>query len=110
MFDTDFATDTPTWRAASPAWRPHADAPPMFVVHGDRDEIVSVGQARQFIEAARPFARSIGYAELPYAHHSFDILPSARTRATEHAIAQFLDVIRGRAKNPATAPHADRAL
>jgi acetyl esterase/lipase len=77
----------------------------MFVVHGDRDEIVSVGQARQFIEAARPISR-FGYAELPYAHHSFDLVPSARTRATEHAIGQFLETVRDRAKNPVPVPQA----
>jgi acetyl esterase/lipase len=99
LFDTDCTEDPATWRAASPVWRLHADAPPMFVVHGDRDEIVSVGQARQFVEAARPLAR-FGYAELPYAHHAFDIVPSARTRATEYAIGQFLDTVRDRAKNP----------
>jgi acetyl esterase/lipase len=99
MFDSDFPTDTATWRAASPVYRLHADAPPMFVVHGDRDEIVSVGQARQFVEAARPLSR-FGYAELPYAHHAFDMVGSARTRATVHAIGQFLDVVRDRAKNP----------
>jgi acetyl esterase/lipase len=103
LFDTGFIDDTATWRAASPVWRLHADAPPMFVVHGDRDEVVSVGQARQFIEAARPFDGKVGYAELPYAHHAFDILPSARTRATEYAIGQFLDVTRDRAKNPVPA-------
>ncbi|HJP73045.1 MAG TPA: alpha/beta hydrolase [Pseudonocardiaceae bacterium] len=109
LFDADFADDPATWRAASPVYRLHADAPPMFVVHGDRDEIVSVGQARQFIEAARPLS-AFGYAELPYAHHAFDIVPSARSRATEYAIGQFLDVTRDRAKNPETAPHVDRAL
>lgn len=97
LFDADFADDPATWRAASPVWRLHADAPPMFIVHGDRDEIVSVGQARQFVEAARPFA-SFGYAELPYAHHAFDMVPSARSRATEYAIGQFLDVVRDPAR------------
>jgi len=44
LFDIDLADDPDTWQAASPTWRLHADAPPMFVVHGDRDEIVSVNQ------------------------------------------------------------------
>jgi acetyl esterase/lipase len=96
LLDSDFPADIATWRAASPVYQLHADAPPMFVVHGDRDEIVSVGQARQFVEAARPFSR-FGYAELPYAHHAFDLIGSARTRATVHAIGQFLDVVRDRA-------------
>lgn len=87
MFDTDLADDPDTWQAASPVCRVRADAPPLFVIHGDRDEIVSVNQARRFV------SRSAGcvYAELPYAHHGFDAIGSARTKATVRAVAQFLD-------------------
>jgi acetyl esterase/lipase len=92
LFDTDLADDPDTWHAASPTWRLHADAPPMFVAHGDRDEIVSVNQARRFAERAREVSRQpFGYAELPYAHHGFDMIGSARTKATVRAIGQFLD-------------------
>ncbi|HEY0807228.1 MAG TPA: alpha/beta hydrolase [Pseudonocardiaceae bacterium] len=95
LFDTDLADDPDTWHAASPTWRLHADAPPMFVVHGDRDEIVSVNQARRFAERARETSRQpFGYAELPYAHHAFDIVGSTRTKATVRAVGQFLDKAR----------------
>jgi acetyl esterase/lipase len=88
LFDTDLADDPETWRAASPLFRVHGDAPPLFVVHGDRDEIVSVNQARRFAQRAREATR---YAELPYAHHGFDIIGSPRTKATVRAVAQFLE-------------------
>lgn len=91
MFDTDLADDPETWRAASPIYRVTADAPPLFVVHGDRDEIVSVDQARRFADRAARAAARFAYAELPYAHHGFDTINSPRTKATVRAVAQFLD-------------------
>jgi acetyl esterase/lipase len=93
MFDTDLDDDPATWQAASPTLRLDASAPPMFVVHGDRDEVVEVTTARRFAERAREVTRQpFGYAELPYAHHSFDFLPSPRARATGRALARFFEV------------------
>ncbi|HEX4722535.1 MAG TPA: alpha/beta hydrolase [Pseudonocardiaceae bacterium] len=95
MFDTDLADDPTTWRGASPTWRLTEEAPPIFVVHGDRDEIVSVTQARRFADRARETVRRpFGYAELPYAHHGFDMIGSQRTKATVRAVGQFLDTAR----------------
>ncbi len=95
LFDADLADDPDTWHGASPIFRVHPDAPPLFVVHGDRDEIVSVNQARRFAERARKITRQpFGYAELPYAHHGFDMIGSARTKATVRAVGQFLDAAR----------------
>jgi hypothetical protein len=66
----------------------------MFVVHGDRDEVVEVTTARTFAERARQVSRQpFGYAELPYAHHAFDFLPSPRARATARAIAAFFETV-----------------
>lgn len=75
---------------ASPIHRVTPDSPPLLVLHGNRDEIVSVNQAREFATRARELGAPIGYAELPYAHHAFDSLPSARTVASAHAVEQFL--------------------
>jgi acetyl esterase/lipase len=95
MFDADYEDDPDTWRAASPTWRLTADAPPMFVVHGDRDEVVEVTTARMFAQRARQvMGRQFGYAELPYAHHAFDFLPSPRARATARALATFFETVR----------------
>lgn len=101
MFDTDLADDPDTWRAASPTLRLNrSDTPPMFVIHGDRDEIVSVNQARRFAEQARATTEQpFGYAELPYAHHAFDMIRSPRTKAAVRAIGRFLDTARDRHLN-----------
>ncbi|HEY1572829.1 MAG TPA: alpha/beta hydrolase [Pseudonocardiaceae bacterium] len=97
LFDADLADDPDTWRAASPTLRLDDTAPPMFVVHGDRDEVVEATTARRFAERARQVTRQpFGYAELPYAHHAFDFLPSPRARATGRAVARFLQVVRDR--------------
>jgi acetyl esterase/lipase len=95
LFDAELVDDPATWHGASPTWRLDEHAPPMFVVHGDRDEIVSVNQARAFAEQARAVTRGrFGYAELPYAHHAFDMVASARTKATVGAVGRFLDAAR----------------
>lgn len=91
MLDSDLADDPDTWRAASPTPRLDHTAPPMFVVHGDRDEVVEPTTARRFAERARAVStQPFGYAELPYAHHAFDFMPSPRARATARALARFL--------------------
>ena len=69
-----------------PATSPHAygrpDAPPFFVVHGDRDTIVVIDDARRFGERLRSVsARPVVYAELPGAHHAFDIFHSIRVES-----------------------------
>jgi acetyl esterase/lipase len=97
LFDADLLDDEDTWRGASPTWRVDEHAPPMFVIHGDRDEVVSVTQARNFAERARAVTRQrFAYAELPYAHHGFDLIGSTRTKATVRAVGQFLDAARTR--------------
>lgn len=97
LFDADPDEDPETWRTASPTLRIDADAPPLFVIHGDRDEIVTVNQARAFAERARQVSHApFGYAELPYAHHAFDTLNSTRTNATIRAVARFLTAVRAK--------------
>jgi acetyl esterase/lipase len=86
----DDEPESPAFRAASPIHRLTPDSPPLLVVHGDRDELVSVNQAREFATRARELGTSFGYAELPYAHHAFDAIAGARTVATAHAVEQFL--------------------
>jgi acetyl esterase/lipase len=107
MFDADLTDDPDTWRAASPTLRLDDTAPPMFVVHGDRDEVVEATTARRFAARAREVSRQpFGYAELPYAHHAFDFLPSTRSRATARAISTFCQVLNDRH----TAAHRETRL
>ena len=72
--------------------RVHADAPPFFVIHGDRDTLVPVAEARRFTRDA-PRGRSAcrsSYAEIPGAQHAFEIFPSLRTTFVVHGVERFL--------------------
>ena len=65
------------FRAASPIHRVHADAPPFLVLHGERDTLVPVADARTVRGASCGRCREspVLYAELAGAEHAFDILP-----------------------------------
>jgi len=79
------------YEAASPVARIHAGAPPFFVIHGARDTLVPVEEARRFCQAFRDTARApIVYAEIPGAQHAFEIFPSLRTTFVLHGVERFL--------------------
>jgi acetyl esterase/lipase len=85
------------FRAASPITYAHSEAPPFFVLHGEKDELVPSGQARVFCAALRDAgAATVGYAELANAHHAFDITPTVRSRLAAGAVGDFLGVVYGR--------------
>jgi len=66
--------------AASPLAHVGSHAPPFLVVHGDRDSIVPVAEARAFVAALRhSTAAPCVYIEVPGAQHAFEIFPSLRT-------------------------------
>jgi acetyl esterase/lipase len=70
-------------------------APPMFVLHGDRDSIVLPANARELVEHVRK--RSVNpvvYAELPGAQHGFDFFHSIRFDAAVDAIDAFTMLVR----------------
>jgi len=93
------------FRAASPMYRVHADAPPFFVLHGQNDTLVPVSVARTFVAALRAVSRApVAYAELPLAQHAFDVLASLRCRATTDGVAAFLDAARWRARQHVIPP------
>jgi acetyl esterase/lipase len=92
-----YTDDPERFIAASPISYVHRDAPPFFVLHGDRDELVPFGQARAFCAALRGSgAATVSYAELANAHHAFDITPTVRSRLAANAVADFLGVVYGR--------------
>jgi acetyl esterase/lipase len=79
------------YEKASPMSRVHADAPPFFIVHGDRDTLVPVAEARRFAEALRAIGRTpVVYAEIPGAQHAFELFPSVRTTFVVHGVERFL--------------------
>ena len=79
------------YEKASPMSRIHAEAPPFFVVHGDRDTLVPVAEARRFTEALRAAVHApVVYAEIPGAQHAFEIFPSLRSTFVVHGVERFL--------------------
>lgn len=79
------------YRAASPRFRMHEHAPPFFVVHGSRDSLVPVQDARTFVEELRELSEQpVIYAEMVGGQHAFDIIPSWRTAPLIEAIERFL--------------------
>ena len=81
---------------ASPMDRVHPDAPPFFVVHGDKDTLAPVKDARHFVEKLRETSRApVYYAELAGAQHAFDIFFSPRTARMVDACLRFLNAVRG---------------
>jgi acetyl esterase/lipase len=92
-----YADDPERFRAASPISYTHNEAPPFFVLHGEKDELVPCGQARAFCAALRAAgAPTVAYAELANAHHAFDITPTVRSRLAANVVADFLGVVYGR--------------
>jgi acetyl esterase/lipase len=83
------------FRAASPTYRVHAEAPPFFVLQGENDTLVPVEMARTFVQRLRAVSGSpVAYAELPLAQHAFDVVASLRCQATTSAVGDFLEATR----------------
>jgi len=79
------------WRNYSPVDHVGPDAPPMFVVHGDRDVLVPVAGARKFVEELRAVSDApVLYAELVGGQHAFEVFPSTRAVRTVEAVERFL--------------------
>lgn len=71
---------------------PAEDAPPMVLVHGDRDNYVHVQQARELAaHLGEGSSRAVAYAELPGAQHGFDAFASPRFRAVVDGIEHVLE-------------------
>lgn len=80
------------FRRASPVARVTAAAPPFLVVHGSRDAVIPVAEAREFVDRLRAVSpETVCYAELPGAGHGFDLVDAVRTGPVVHAIGLFLD-------------------
>lgn len=69
---------------------PGGGMPPMLVVHGEKDMMAPAPAARAFAEQVRAVSsHPVRYAELPGAHHDFDMFESIRAAAVSQAVAQF---------------------
>ncbi len=95
VFKSRMNEDRARWEQASTISHVGTHAPPFFVLHGDNDSLVPVGQTRTFVDELRKeSAQPVVYAELPGAQHAFEILPSVRAHAAAHAVERFLAVVR----------------
>lgn len=84
------------YRQASPLHRIHADAPPFFVVHGDKDSLTAFEEARVFVARMRETSKApVAYAEIPGAQHAFEIFHTPRTRGLLPAVERFLAQVHG---------------
>ncbi|MBW0016349.1 MAG: alpha/beta hydrolase [Mycobacterium sp.] len=82
------------FRDASPIARVHRNAPPFLVIHGSKDGVIPVWQARAFVERLRAVSHSpVGYLELPGAGHAFDMIDGPRANALAHSTALFLNEV-----------------
>ena len=80
--------------AASPLARIHQNAPPFFLIHGEQDTIIPVGEARKFqLRYAR--CRAIPcVSEIPRAGHAFDLVDTSHARRCAVETARFLTEVR----------------
>jgi acetyl esterase/lipase len=66
------------------------EAPPFLIVHGSHDSVVPAARARRFADRLRAVStQPVAYAELPGAHHGFDLFHSPRFEAVIAAVAAF---------------------
>ena len=69
---------------------PRGEMPPMLVVHGEKDMYIPPAAAYAFTEQVRAVSSyPVSYAELPGAHHDFDLYESIRSAAVNQAVEQF---------------------
>jgi acetyl esterase/lipase len=86
-----WAEDPEPFEKGSPILRITPDAPDFFVLHGARDSLVSVEQARLFVAALRDTSKnSVAYAEFPGTQHAFDVFPSIRSEHVVRAVERYL--------------------
>lgn len=82
------------FRDASPIARVRRNAPPFLVIHGSKDTVIPVAQARSFVDRLRAVSHSmVGYLELPGAGHGYDLLDGERAGAAAHATSLFLNQV-----------------
>ncbi|MDX6276155.1 MAG: hypothetical protein QOJ72_283 [Nocardioidaceae bacterium] len=91
VFGKDPRTELDAFIQASPLAHVTEHTPDFFVIHGRNDTLVSVKQARAFVEALHERSdASVTYAELPGAQHAFDVFSSIRSQHTIAAVQRWL--------------------
>ena len=79
------------FEAASPITRISPEAPPFLIIHGDKDTLVPVEQARIFTEELKNVSDNpVLYAEIEGGQHAFDMFASVRSEYVKQGVARFL--------------------
>jgi acetyl esterase/lipase len=92
-----FSANRQVYLDASPITKVRPDAPPFFILHGENDSIIPVGEGREFAEAlAQKSDEVVVYSEIPHAQHAFDFFGSPHGHFTATAVAHFLDWVKAR--------------
>jgi acetyl esterase/lipase len=104
-----FVADEPErYVDASPLHHVHPGVPPFLVIHGDRDTLAPVEDARAFVERMRQVSKEpVLYAEMRGAQHAFEVFPSVRTARVIEGVERFLTTLWGRREAPAPAVEAE---
>lgn len=85
------ADDPLLYRWSSPMANVHAAAPPFMLVHGTKDRLCSVGEARRFYESLHATSSSlVHYCEIDGAGHAFDLFDARQTTKAVNEICDFL--------------------
>ncbi len=95
-----FDREPEKFHRASPLDRINPDAPPFLIIHGTRDTLAPVRDARLFAERLRETSHApVTYAELAGAQHAFDVFASPRTARMLDGALRFLTAMRERARS-----------
>jgi acetyl esterase/lipase len=98
------------WEQGSPLFHVRADAPPFFVLHGDRDSLLLVEDARHFVAALHAVSsQPVAYGELPGAQHAFDGFPSVRCGHVVNGVERFTAWVRSTRTAPQTETVTEQA-
>ena len=82
------------YAAASPLDQVNDTAPPFFIIHGDKDVLAPVEDARDFVARLRAVSpEPVYYLELAGAQHAFETFASIRANAVVESAARFLDAV-----------------
>jgi acetyl esterase/lipase len=76
-------------RAANPITYLRSDAPPYLLIHGDRDQIVPVGQSHLLSDALRRAGVAVTFDPIPGADHWFSV---------EHGDERFMPMVHEQAR------------
>jgi len=94
--------DPETYEAASPLFRISPAAPPFFIIHGDKDTLVPVAEARMFAKTlAEVSDNPVAYAEIEGGQHAFDMFASVRSEYVKLGVAKFLVYLHAQHKTKA---------